>query len=91
MPSDPMDNPYFADFTVPAPETMYLILEKSLQPGDVGYDHGYRFLIEQVDGQRHYFKTRTGDHGSLRFCALHALLPTPAEDIERVRRRTSSG
>lgn len=78
-------NPYFLSGEVDTPETFYPVLHLLLEEGDAGFDAGYTHLVEQVDGQRHFFRMRDGDHGSDRFLALHGLQPVSGSEMARLR------
>lgn len=64
----------------------YPVLHMKLEPGDAGYDSGYRFLIEQQDKDQHYFTVRDGEHGSERFMKIHGMLAITREEMNEARR-----
>ncbi len=66
-------------------QMLYPVLYVQLEPGDAGYDCGYRYMIEQADHDRHFFKGRDGDHGGDRFLKLHGMKPVSNADMESLR------
>ncbi len=67
------------------PSMSYPVFYGQLEAGDPGYDHGYRYMLEQVDGDRHFFRTRDGVHGSDRFAAIHSMQPITPEEFQQLR------
>jgi hypothetical protein len=67
------------------PRMQYPVLYLQLEPQDVGYADGYRFVVEQPDGDRHFFKTREGSLGSDAFLKAHSLKPVTATDMAALR------
>ena len=43
---------------VKEPEVRFPVLYMRLTPGDKGFDEGYRFVVEQLDEEVHYFRDR---------------------------------
>lgn len=64
---------------------MYPVLLMELESGDLGFDDGYKYLIEQADGDRHWFRTFDGIHGAERFLELHGMKPVTSAEMSSIR------
>ncbi len=65
--------------------TRYPVLYYTLTPGDYGFDQGYRFMVEQVDKDRHFFKTSMGEHGAETFMQTHGMQMVPTAQMTEAR------
>lgn len=54
------DDPIFDDdgAILREPEPRFPCLYLTIDPGSEGYDQGYRFRVDQIDGEMHYFADR---------------------------------
>lgn len=64
----------------------YPVLFMELEPGDVGYDAGYRYLLEQPDADRHFFSER---HRADAFMLIHGLKAISPKEMNSVRAELS--
>ena len=62
------------------------VLYYALTPGDIGIEQGYHYLVEQKDGDRHWFKFSDGEQGAERFMALHGMKAVSTSEMMRIRR-----
>ena len=65
--------------------TKYPVLYYKLTPGDFGFDLGYKFLVEQVDQDRHWFTEAMGPFGAEVFMHRHGMHAIPTKLMRETR------
>lgn len=74
-------------FSFHNPNVYYPVLVCILEPGDERFDEGRTHMIEQSDGDRHYFKSEEAMRG---FMKSHAFSGIPSAQMEEIRKQLKS-
>lgn len=64
------------------PNETFPALLHNLEPGDEGYDLGATLMMEQLDYERFYFKSRAGVDS---FCSEQGFVLVNEEEMRRLR------